>query len=47
MNGWQILAWLAVAAITVFRVALLVGMIAVIVLVIRGLLALRPAARAG
>ena len=36
MSLWVILAWLGVAAITVLRVALVVGVIAVVVLVARG-----------
>ena len=35
---WQILAWLAVALLTAFRVALVVGVVAVIVLIVRSLL---------
>ncbi len=36
MSLWVILAWLGVAAVTVLRIALVVGVIAVIVLVARG-----------
>jgi hypothetical protein len=36
MSGWEILAWLAVAVVTILRVALVVGLIALIVLVARG-----------
>ncbi len=45
----EILAWLALAALTVFRVAMIVGMIAVIVVVARSLLvhASQPARHAG
>lgn len=46
MSGWQILAWVAIAAITVLRVSLLVGMIVVIVFVVRGLIHGRPASSA-
>lgn len=36
MSGWVFLAWLGVAAITILRIALVVGLVAVIVLVARG-----------
>ena len=36
MSGWQILAWFAVTLVTVLRVALVVGLVAVVVLVVRG-----------
>jgi hypothetical protein len=36
MSLWVILAWLGVAAVTILRIALVVGLIAVIVLVVRG-----------
>jgi hypothetical protein len=36
MSGWEILAWLAVAVVSILRVALVVGLIALIVLVARG-----------
>jgi len=37
MSLWVVLAWLGVAAVTIFRIALVVGIIAVIVLVARGI----------
>ncbi len=37
MSGWVILAWLGVTAITILRIALIVGIVAVAVLVTRGL----------
>lgn len=36
MSGWVILAWLGVTAITILRVALIVGLVAIAVLVVRG-----------
>ncbi len=36
MSGWIFLAWLGVTAITILRIALVVGIIAVAVLVARG-----------
>lgn len=36
MSLWVLLAWLGVAAIWIFRIALVVGIVAVIVLVARG-----------
>jgi hypothetical protein len=36
MGGWEILAWLAVAVVTILRVALVIGLVALIVLVARG-----------
>jgi hypothetical protein len=36
MSGWVILAWLGVAALTVLRVALAVGIVVVVVLIVRG-----------
>jgi hypothetical protein len=36
MSGWVILAWLGVAAVTILRIAIVVGIIAVVVLVVRG-----------
>jgi hypothetical protein len=36
MSGWVILAWLSVAAVTILRVALIVGLLALIVMVVRG-----------
>jgi hypothetical protein len=35
--GWEILAWAAVALLYAFRVALVVGIIAVVVLIVRTL----------
>jgi hypothetical protein len=43
MNGWVILAWLGVSLITILRIALVVGIIAVAVLVVRGVLHYRSA----
>jgi hypothetical protein len=37
MSLWVILAWLGVAAVTIFRIAVVVGLVAVIVLVARGI----------
>jgi hypothetical protein len=36
MSGWVVLAWLGVTAITILRIALIVGLVAVVVLVARG-----------
>jgi hypothetical protein len=43
MSLWVILAWLGVAAVTILRIALVVGVIAVIVLVARGVWRYRQA----
>jgi hypothetical protein len=43
MNGWIILAWLGVSLITILRIALIVGIIAVAVLVVRGVMRYRSA----
>jgi len=32
---WEIVAWLAVALLTVFRVAIVVGVVALVVLIVR------------
>ena len=42
MDGWVILAWFVVALVTVLRVALVVGIVAVIVAIVRGVLAIKP-----
>jgi hypothetical protein len=42
MDGWVILAWFVVALVTVLRVALVVGIVAVIVAIVRGVLASKP-----
>jgi len=48
MGGWEILAWVAVALLTVFRVALVVGVIALVVAIVRSLRAPRvPMTHAG
>jgi hypothetical protein len=45
---WEILAWAAVALLYVFRVALIIGFVAVIVLIVRALRAPKqPAQHAG
>lgn len=36
MGGWDILAWLAIALVTVLRVALAVGIVAIVVAEVRG-----------
>jgi hypothetical protein len=36
MSGWVILAWLGVTALTIFRIAIIVGIVAAAVLVVRG-----------
>jgi hypothetical protein len=36
MSGWVILAWLGVSAITILRIAVIVGIVTVAVLVVRG-----------
>jgi hypothetical protein len=36
MSGWVVLAWLGVTAITILRIALIVGIVAAAVLVARG-----------
>jgi hypothetical protein len=47
MSGWEIIAWFAIAAVAVLRVALVVGAIAVIVAIVRGVRAIEPVSRAG
>jgi len=42
MGGWEILAWLAIALVTVLRVALLVGIVALVVAILRGVRAYKP-----
>jgi hypothetical protein len=42
MGGWEILAWLVVALVTVLRVALVVGIVATVVAIVRGVLAVKP-----
>jgi hypothetical protein len=45
---WEIFAWVAVVALTVFRFALVVGVIALVVVIVRSLRApQRPATHAG
>jgi hypothetical protein len=46
MDGWEILAWLAIVLVTVLRVALVVGVVAIIVAVARGVWAHEPASHA-
>ena len=36
MSGWEIIAWLAMAALTILRVALVVGLVALVVMIVRG-----------
>jgi len=45
MGGWEILAWVAIAAVTVLRVALVVGVIALVVAIVRGVRSYSPASR--
>jgi hypothetical protein len=42
MGGWEILGWFVVALVTVLRVALVVGIVAIIVAIVRGVLADKP-----
>jgi len=46
MGAWEIFAWFAIALVTVLRVALVVGIVAIIVAVIRGVRAYEPASHA-
>ena len=46
MGGWEILAWLAIALVTVLRVALVVGVVALVVAIVRGVRACEPASHA-
>ena len=46
MGGWEIFAWLAIALVTVLRVALVVGIIALVVAIVRGVRACEPASHA-
>ena len=43
MGGWEIFAWLAIALVTVLRVALVVGMIAIVVAIVHGVRTYKPA----
>ena len=43
MGGWEILAWVAVALVTVLRVVLVVGIVAIVVAIVRGVRAYEPA----
>jgi hypothetical protein len=43
MGGWEIIAWFAIAVVTVLRVALVVGLIALVVAIVRGVRAYEPA----
>ncbi len=36
VSGWQVLAWVAIVALTVLRVALIVGVVALVVAIVRG-----------
>jgi hypothetical protein len=36
MGGWEVMAWIAVAGVTIFRVAMIVGVIALVVAIVRG-----------
>ena len=48
MGGWEIFAWVAVALITVFRIALVVGVVVIVVVIVRELRAPRkPLSHAG
>ncbi|HOU28334.1 MAG TPA: hypothetical protein PLJ89_02090 [Thermoleophilia bacterium] len=42
---WEIVAWLAVALLTVFRVAIVVGVVALVVLIVRSLRAPKQSLR--
>ncbi len=46
MDGWEILAWLVVALVTVFRVALAVGIVVLIVAIVRAVRAAPSASAA-
>jgi hypothetical protein len=46
MGGWDILAWLAIALVTVLRVAFAVGIVAIVVAEVRGVRAYEPATHA-
>ncbi len=37
MGGWELLAWGAVALVTAFRIALVIGAVALVVAIVRGL----------
>jgi hypothetical protein len=37
ISGWQILAWAFMAAVMLFRIALLLGVVAVVALIVRGM----------
>ena len=41
-GGWELLAWGAVALVTAFRVALLIGVIALVVAIVRGVHSAQP-----
>jgi hypothetical protein len=46
MGGWEIFAWLAIALVTVLRVALAIGIVALIVAIVRGVRAYEPTSHA-
>ena len=46
MGGWEILAWLDIALVTVLRVALVVGIVVLVVAIVRGVRAYEPASHA-
>ena len=46
MGGWEILGWLAISLVTVLRVALVVGIVALVVVIVRGVRAYEPASHA-
>jgi hypothetical protein len=46
MSGWEIIAWFAVAAVAVLRVGLVVGFVALIVAVVRGVRSIEPVSNA-
>jgi hypothetical protein len=46
MSALEIFAWLAIAFVTVLRVALVVGIVAIVVAVVRGVRAYEPASHA-
>jgi len=45
MGGWEIMAWLGIALVTMLRVVLVVGIVALVVAIVRGVRAYEPASR--
>jgi hypothetical protein len=47
MSGWEIIAWFAITAVAVLRIAFVVGGIALVVAIVRGVRATEPISHTG